>query len=46
MTILWERIHLGAKNIEKAQCLKSWLGAEMILRVMESSEEEGPGRGD
>lgn len=38
-TITWTRMQLGVENIEKTQCLKSWLKSELIQLSYEDDEE-------
>ena len=39
-TISWDRIRLGVSNIEKTQCLKSWIASGVIS---EEVLEDGDG---
>jgi len=34
-TISWERMQLGAENIERAECLKSWHRSRIIVEEHE-----------
>jgi len=38
-TISWDRTRLGVSNIERTQCLKSWLSAKLVSEDFEEVEE-------
>ena len=37
-TISWERMRLGPSTVERTQCLKSWLQANVISQAEEEAE--------
>jgi len=38
-TISWERTQMGPENIERTQCLKSWMNLGLVSRVANGDEE-------
>ena len=38
-TISWERMRLGMSNIEKTQCLKSWIASGLVSEVEEDEDD-------
>ena len=42
-TISWDRMRLGISNIEKSQCLKSWIASGLISEEVEEDEDDSQG---
>jgi hypothetical protein len=38
-TISWDRMQMGAENIEKTQCLKSWMALKLDLKEVDDVDE-------
>ena len=38
-TISWDRMRLGISNIEKSQCLKSWIASGLISEEVEEDDD-------
>lgn len=39
-TINWSRMQLGIEKIEKTQCLKSWLKADIISKLTQDASDD------